>query len=226
MSFPYDDFSGTQSLHFFEQIVGRDAAIKFLGTLLGDAKTSVDSILTHVPSQQEFDQARMTDLETANRDLRTRSLYPMAAMSKPYVIRELNEHPDKTESRFYKGQATRTLIIDNKVVALVANQPSSPLKLLVTETPGVVQGFAAMFENIWQRATPLVPGKEDALVLPPRAEAVLTRIIQGQTEKEIATALHVSTKTVQREVEYLMDYFQKTSRNSMIAEAGRRGYTG
>jgi len=229
---PLDSLVRPLSLQYFDQIVGRESAIGHIDHLLENASFSVDSILTHVPRQEEFSSAKAIDSQLMKRGLRLRSLYPEQASRAPHVIAELTEAKASkfeadSEVRFYRGDTTRTLIIDNKIAVLVANESSSepPLTLLVTQTDGIVRGLAAMFENIWMRAIPFTTfASGSPYDILPRTEEVLNRILCGQTDEEIATALNVSTKTVQREVDNLKKHFQKPTRYAMIAEAGRRGY--
>jgi len=76
--------------------------------------------------------------------------------------------------------------------------------------------------------SPAQPGSPDALTEKPtltqRQELVLRGLLDGQSNREISTALNVSDETVKTHVTAILRHFSVQNRTQAVVAAARRGY--
>jgi DNA-binding NarL/FixJ family response regulator len=84
--------------------------------------------------------------------------------------------------------------------------------------------IARKLQNEFQRiARPRTGNDEDDTPLTPREGEVLALIAQGYNNREIASALSISEKTVKTHVSNIFDKLQITDRSQAVLYAARRG---
>ncbi|MFI5906664.1 TrmB family transcriptional regulator [Dactylosporangium sp. NPDC051541] len=87
----------------------------------------------------------------------------------------------------------------------------------------LLDALVALFEGIWERATPLLDGDAAGDPLGPD-RLLLSLFVAGFPDKSIASQLGVSKRTVQRRLERLMAIAAVDTRAGLAYEAGRRGW--
>jgi DNA-binding CsgD family transcriptional regulator len=107
--------------------------------------------------------------------------------------------------------------------ALLKADPARPDldNMLVVRAPSLVSALQAMFEVLWERATPLGRVGEAGRVVPDAR--LLELLAEGGQDEAIAERLGVSVRTVRRRVAELLESLGARTRFQAGAQAARRG---
>lgn len=115
------------------------------------------------------------------------------------------------------------VVRDPSSADIVAHSPGAQTELLAAE-PGDVRVAAARIAGITLRVE-MVPQRNEALDLTPRQLAVAKLLEQGKRNKDIASALKISTHTVRRHLEQMFRRLNVRNRAGAVAimqKYGRR----
>ncbi|WP_421742574.1 helix-turn-helix domain-containing protein [Cellulomonas sp.] len=123
----------------------------------------------------------------------------------------------------------KLVVIDRRLAYLpLASDPGRAAAgaLLVHES-GLLDALVALFEAVWERATPLVSSPDQvpegmAKDLDEVDAQVLSLLLAGLTDQAVASHLDLSLRTVQRRVRYLMDLAGVETRVQLGWQAARR----
>lgn len=123
----------------------------------------------------------------------------------------------------------KLVVIDRRLAYLpIASEPGRAAAgaLLVHES-GLLDALVALFEAVWERATPLVSSPDQvpggmAKDLDEVDAQVLSLLLAGLTDQAVASHLTLSLRTVQRRVRYLMDWAGVETRVQLGWQAARR----
>jgi DNA-binding CsgD family transcriptional regulator len=119
----------------------------------------------------------------------------------------------------------RMILIDRRC-ALVPVDPSDTRKgALCVNAAGTIASLMALFEQVWQTATPLGADRtpdQQGLTDPERA--LLTLLARGMTDEAAATRLGVSTRTARRTMAALMERLGAVSRFEAGLKAAQQGW--
>ncbi|NUU18968.1 hypothetical protein HP550_17085 [Cellulomonas humilata] len=123
----------------------------------------------------------------------------------------------------------KLVVIDRRLAYLpLASDPGRAAAgaLLVHES-GLLDALVALFEAVWERATPLVSSPDQvpegmAKDLDEIDAQVLSLLLAGLTDQAVASHLDLSLRTVQRRVRYLMDLAGVETRVQLGWQAARR----
>jgi DNA-binding CsgD family transcriptional regulator len=121
----------------------------------------------------------------------------------------------------------RMLIIDRSSAVLPLDPDDSRQGAVVVHSPGVVAALVALFESVWDRATPfgqqhLPEGYSD--IPSPQEAALLLLLAQGHTDEVAARKLGLSLRTVRRMMASLAGRLGAKSRFEMGVHATRAGW--
>lgn len=130
-----------------------------------------------------------------------------------------------TADRDQLSRRMRMVIVDRQT-ALVPIDPADPrLGALELNSPGVVAGLVALFEQVWQAATPFGEGTPiDQHGLTPQEGELLRLLSAGHTDESAARKLAVSLRSVQRMMTGLTERLEAASRFQAGVNASRRGW--
>lgn len=210
-----------------EQFVGMDAVNDRLGRLAYEVESE---ILTFMPggaqSAPALGQAREIDTRLLARGVR---LHTIGLDS----VR--NDQPTLAHARFLTdgGGEFRTspilptrMIIADRRVAFVPIDPGNTRKgMLALSGPGVVAALLALFQQVWQIATPLGAARDpDRQGLSSQEKALLELLAQGHTDEAAASRLGCSQRTARRIMADLMERLGARSRFEAGLQAARRGW--
>lgn len=123
----------------------------------------------------------------------------------------------------------KLVVIDRRLAYLpIASEPGRAAAgaLLVHES-GLLDALVALFEGVWERATPLVSSPDQvpegmSKDLDDVDAQVLSLLLAGLTDQAVASNLDLSLRTVQRRVRYLMDWAGVETRVQLGWQAARR----
>ncbi|MEZ5097833.1 MAG: helix-turn-helix domain-containing protein [Nocardioides sp.] len=150
----------------------------------------------------------------------SRAIYPTAA---------LTVAPDAIQARVQAGEQvrvapeipTRLAIIGPQAVLHDHHGVGSAQRLLVRQ-PSLVSALRVLFEQLWERATPVtdvrVRRRRDARRL------LVDHLAAGEKDEQIARALGVSLRTVRRRIAAMMTELGVDSRFQAGVEAARQGW--
>lgn len=118
------------------------------------------------------------------------------------------------------------LLIIDRSLALLPADPADPWRSAMQLTaPGAVVALTALFDDTWERATPLsTPRRVDEHQLSPQEKELLRLMSSGLTDDVIRRRLGVSLRTVRRIVADLCERLDADSRFEAGYQAGRRGW--
>ncbi|MEU6492243.1 LuxR C-terminal-related transcriptional regulator [Streptomyces sp. NPDC046984] len=119
----------------------------------------------------------------------------------------------------------RVIVVDRRMALVAADNRNTGTGAVVIENPGTVTLMCALFESVWQSATPLgVNSRATPGGLTKQQREVLRMMAQGCTDESIANSLGVSARTVRRIVAGLLGELGARSRFQAGAHAVQRGY--
>lgn len=169
------------------------------------------------PSVDPRHAAHQSDIDALARGVEYRCIYSTQFLQEPGALemtRTLIGHGE--QARIYDGLPNWMLLFDDEVAVLPtdsANHPSQGAAII--RSSSVLQVCAALFEQLWERATPLEPGHaamEDPLPL---------MLLTGFSDDQIARELGVSVRTVRRRIHDLMTRHGAATRIQLGAALAR-----
>ncbi|MET9434111.1 helix-turn-helix transcriptional regulator [Streptomyces sp. NPDC006551] len=103
------------------------------------------------------------------------------------------------EIRTMPSLPLRMLIADRSVALLPVSPDDTRAGAVILRAPGVVTALLALFEMVWERATPLHGESRPAVDAPSEQEIELLRLLQnGHTDEVAARKLGLSLRTARR----------------------------
>ncbi|TQM64726.1 helix-turn-helix transcriptional regulator [Humibacillus xanthopallidus] len=128
------------------------------------------------------------------------------------------------QARSHPAPPHRMVIVDGDVAILPRDESSGAL---VVHGCDLVAPTAALFDEIWQAAIPLVPdtaGAPEGEFSDARVRQVVALLAQGQKDEAIARRLNVSVRTVRRLVSAALSALHAESRFEAGVLAVKRGW--
>ncbi|MBO4205327.1 helix-turn-helix domain-containing protein [Micromonospora echinofusca] len=170
------------------------------------------------------------DLDVSTDAPRYRYVYERAALDDPRTPDEIGRFlKSGYEIRIAPELPSKMIIVDRAAVLLpmLPDQTSVRPGFLLVRGQALVHLLVALFERVWQAATPLrltatgvtegVPAWDDVDV------ALLTYLLSGMPDKTVASRLGTSERTVQRRIQRLMKLAGTDSRMQLAWYAARSG---
>ncbi|MGW0468923.1 helix-turn-helix transcriptional regulator [Streptomyces sp. NPDC003027] len=103
------------------------------------------------------------------------------------------------EIRTMPSLPLRMLLADRSVALLPVSPDDTRAGAVILRAPGVVTALLALFEMVWERATPLHGDSRPAVDAPSEQEIELLRLLQkGHTDEVAAKKLGLSLRTARR----------------------------
>ena len=178
--------------------------------------------------QEELGRALPRDLALLARGVSLRSIYQHTAQfdgsTLAYVAKATAAG---SRIRVATVMPTRLILIDGKV-AFLPHQDHGAGAVIVRE-PSIVATLCAVFESMWQAATPMGEGKgsgEQDVALSDVDRQIVTFMAHGLTDKAIGVRLGMSERAVRSHVAKIYEYLGATSRFQAGVIAGQVGLVG
>jgi two-component system NarL family response regulator len=166
-----------------------------------NGREAIDAFLVHHPDVVLMD-LRMPEMEGVEAIRRIREIDPQAR-----VVVLTTYDADEDISRALQAGAKAYILKDIAADALVA----CVREVLAGKTYLAPAAAAKLAEHVTQ------------VQLTPRELAAIRLVASGQSNKEIATALDISERTVKSHLAHLFEKLQVTSRTEAVRVATRRG---
>ncbi|WP_433224540.1 helix-turn-helix domain-containing protein [Microtetraspora malaysiensis] len=168
--------------------------------------------------------------DSTNAQVTYRFVYERAALDDPRTPAEIGTYlKSGYEIRVTPELPSKMIIVDREAVLLpmLPDQTSVHPGFLLVRGPSLVHLLVALFERVWQAATPLrltasgitegVPAWDDVDVM------LMTYLLSGMPDKMVATRLGTSERTVQRRIRRLMKLAGTHSRMQLAWYAAQSG---
>jgi DNA-binding CsgD family transcriptional regulator len=160
--------------------------------------------------------------------IRCRSIYDASVMDSPVARRIIQACADAGEQARLLPKVPMKMKLADHTTAMLPLTPPGTACALVVRAPVIVAALREYFELLWDRATPLRPGRAPAPAgrLTAAQQAVLELMAQGLNDGAIARRAGLSITTVRRHVTVIMQRLDVTSRFAAGAAAQRNGWIG
>jgi DNA-binding CsgD family transcriptional regulator len=210
-----------------EQIVGLDLINERLAALV---RTTSRESMTFTPrramSPDSMATARPMDQQVLQRGVRVRDIYLDNVRNDPASVAYIEWQTSLgAQVRSMPSLPTRMIILDRQVAFLPARSDNTAAAALILTGQGTLTVLCALFESTWSTAQPLGQAPpRDTHGLTPQESAVLHLLAEGHTDETIAKRLSVSTRTIRRITNTLMNQLQARSRFQAGMNATRQGW--
>lgn len=119
----------------------------------------------------------------------------------------------------------RLIVVDRSVAVVPLDPNVTRAGITLLRSPGAVTAMHALFEQVWENATPLGVAQPRVRQNLTRQDAALLRLLsQGDTDEVVARKLGVSVRTVRRMASELMAELGARSRFQAGVRASERGW--
>ncbi|GAA1768415.1 helix-turn-helix transcriptional regulator [Nonomuraea bangladeshensis] len=149
---------------------------------------------------------------------RRRVVYEKEVMSNPAVMEGLRAtlRWGGAQIRFTDRLPTKLLIVDN-AVALTPVEERGGLPMMMIESPPLVAGQVARFEEEWDKAIPYnVDISSAPSDLDPQDRKILQQVVAGETDAKIARICESSPRTVGRRIARMRRLAGVSTRGQLI----------
>nr|WP_202549129.1 LuxR C-terminal-related transcriptional regulator [Streptomyces sp. SID8352] len=210
-----------------EQLIGPDEIRERLARL---ASRATEEITTFAPggahTAADLEASRGPNAELLERGVRIRTVYLDSVRNHQPTLDHvdwLNNHGGQV--RTSPTLPIRMIIADRCNAVLPIDTSDARAGAVVLSGAGTVAALCALFESVWQTATPLghTP-RADPNGLPPQESATLHLLAQGYTDEAIAKRLGVSPRTARRVAADLMERLSARSRFQAGVNAAHHGW--
>ncbi len=209
------------------RLVGVDAVITRLEQLSETARTEVLGITPgSAQSPAALTAARRNDSRLFERGVAVREIVQDACRHDPATAahaRWLTEAGGQV--RTAPTLPHRMIVIDAQTALVPIDTANTRAGALELTNPGIVGTLVALFEQIWETATPLgASAAPDRYGLTGREREVLRLLAAGMTDEAVATRLAISDRTVRRIMNDLCERLDAASRFEAGIKAAQAGW--
>jgi len=213
--------------HLVEIVVGRQALRSRLREMQDAARDEILWFCRANPLAMPGPDNREEGSALA-RGVRYRAIYERELLERPGELESIVESMAEGEQARALPSLPVRLAIADRTLAICPLVPDDvrdlgePTAALVRSSE-LLDALVALFESLWERATPLVAEAPDTDLREPDL-LLLSLVVSGMPDKSIATHLKVSKRTVQRRLDRLMDLAGVDTRTGLAFQAARRGW--
>ncbi|MFB9628464.1 helix-turn-helix transcriptional regulator [Nonomuraea helvata] len=220
----YEDHDEPETIR---RLNGLDTVRERLAELSQNAQAECLSLTPSGPQRPEtIATEKKLNLPALRRGVVIRNIYLDSYRNDPATLahaRWMAEHGG--QSRTTATLPLRLVIVDRRIALVPIDPDRSNAGALELDSPGVIIGLIALFEQLWVAGTPLgeaSPRNEHGLN---QQERELLRLLaNGHTDESAGRQLAISTRSVQRIMTALTERLGATSRFQAGVEAQRRGW--
>jgi DNA-binding CsgD family transcriptional regulator len=214
--------------HLVAVVSDRDQVSELSASLINAARKdwmTLDNLHTEMPLTEDSAQP---PLPAFSGRVRCRSIYAASAMDDPVTRRVIKTCADAGEQARLLPEVPMKMKLADRTTAMLPLTPTGMAGALVIRAPVIIAALRDYFELLWERATPLRPGRPPAPDdrLTPAQQSVLEFMAEGLNDDAIARRTGLSTTTVRRHITAIMHRLRVSSRFAAGAAAQRRGWIG
>lgn len=165
--------------------------------------------------------------EQLRRGVRYRTVYDREALAAPDQAARVRDLAAAGEQARVMDAVPLTLVISDRAIGLIPLPRPADRQTVVLQASALLDGVIALFELLWERATPLWPqGRAAGARLSEEDEQLLGYAAAGYTDRAIARRLGVAQRTVERRMRRVMDRLDARTRFQAGLQAAERGILG
>jgi DNA-binding CsgD family transcriptional regulator len=210
-----------------EKVVGMDAIQTRIEILAAAAVTEVASMMPGGAQDPGLiDAAKALDQQVRGRgvDIRTIGLDSIRNSGPTLAYAEWLTGIGG-EVRTVPTLPTRMLIYDRKIALLPVDTANTRVAAVQIADSGMVTAVLALFEQIWDVATPIgTPAVKDQAGLLPQEREMLRLLAEGMTDESAGHRLGLSQRTVRRMMSGIMERLGARSRFEAGLRAAQQGW--
>jgi DNA-binding CsgD family transcriptional regulator len=213
--------------NMIEEIVGLDEVRSRLESLSAATRSEVLSLMPDGAQRPEtMEASKPLDAALLGRGVRMCTVYLASVRNDPASVAYTSWLSGiGGQVRTVPTLPLRLIIVDRSTALIPINPGDSSVGAAVLTGGGAVSAMCALFDQIWQAATPLgLPAPRDDQGLGADEREVLRMLANGDTDDLIARRLSVSTRTVGRLASELMRRLGTRSRFQMGVRASELGW--
>ncbi|MEP7043167.1 MAG: helix-turn-helix domain-containing protein [Dokdonella sp.] len=203
-----------------EIITNRDAIGQVYAQLQRTMETEVVCLQRAPVIFSSLDEVDEAQKNAYARGVRSRSISDAEFLALPGAVKRMRLDIEAGEEvRVFPQLPFKMLIIDRRIglLALHVHKPDGPS--LLVRSSALLDALYALFENLWERATPVVFTRSGVLKsggqasrLPPSADDLIALLAVGLNDKAIAHELGISASTLNRRIAELLKGADASSR--------------
>ncbi|GGN85452.1 hypothetical protein GCM10010112_65900 [Actinoplanes lobatus] len=209
------------------QILGMDAVQDLLARMARETQFEVLTFMTGgAQSPNALEHARRNDTELLERGVRIRAIGLDSIRNDRATLAHAQFLTDNgAEFRTSAVLPSRMILADRRIAVLPVDPANTRTGVLHLTNPGVITPLLALFQQVWDIATPFGATHEpDRQGLNPQERALLELLSEGHTDESAANQLGVSHRTVRRTMAGLMERLQARSRFEAGLRAVQHGW--
>lgn len=209
-----------------EIMEGTDAIRARLGDLLANAQDDIVG-LDAPPYVMDSDECEVLERRALKRGVGYRCIYGRHALDNPGKLAYISAMGQAGEqSRFVRTVPLKLFVFDRRtaILPLTGTENGSRFRTIVVQRSALTDALHALFEVMWQQATPWPDEPGGAGALTAAEQALLRRLVSGMKDEAIARHLGCSRRTLRRRVEALLDKLGAGSRFQAGVLATQRGW--
>lgn len=220
--------NGAFPAHLVSVVSDRDQISELSASLVNTARKdwmSLDNLHSEMPLTED---AAQPPLPTFHGQVRCRAIYAAAAMDNPVARQVIQVCTEAGEQARLLPEVPMKMKLADQTTAMLPLTATGTAGALVIKAPVIISALRDYFEMLWDRATPLRPGRPPAPAdrLTPVQQKVLELMAEGLNDDAIARRTGISTTTVRRHIAAILKRLSVSSRFAAGAAAQRRGWIG
>lgn len=168
-----------------------------------------------------------TEREALARGVVCRAVYDRACLRETGYLAHLETMAALGEECRIAPEVPMKLMLCDDDLGILPLQREDVECCIVVRASSLLEALSALFETVWNQALPLRFGEPDeSMSTPPSPDErrLLSMLVTGADDHDIARQLGVSRRTVHRRIHDLMIRLEAASRFQLGVEACRRGW--
>jgi DNA-binding CsgD family transcriptional regulator/DNA-binding MarR family transcriptional regulator len=151
-----------------------------------------------------------TELAVLGQGIRCRAVYDRATLEIPGALPDIQQMVAAGEEARVAPRLPMKLYVADHAWGMVPllHEAAEPYPAVVlVRSSSLLDALVALFDSVWSAAVPLTEatGGDGAVRLSPLQSRILRMMLAGSTDKNIARALDIAVRTVQRHIALLQD---------------------
>jgi DNA-binding CsgD family transcriptional regulator/sugar-specific transcriptional regulator TrmB len=222
-----DHFRGAQGGSAVTELIGMDAVQDKLAQLSRETRFEILTFMSGgAQSAAALHAARVNDTALLERGVRVRTVGLDSIRNDVDTLAHARFLTDNgAEFRTSPVLPPRMILADRRTVLVPIDPANTRKGALYLTGSGFVDSMLALFDQVWEIATPLGAAREPAREgISAQERALLDLLGQGLTDEAAAVRLGVSTRTARRMMADLMERLQARSRFEAGLKAAQRGW--
>ncbi|WP_449062643.1 LuxR C-terminal-related transcriptional regulator [Planomonospora algeriensis] len=210
-----------------ERLVGMDAIHTRIEELATGAQDEVASFMSHrAHDARALEAGKPLDLQVRGRGVRMRTVCLHGIRNDAATFAYAHWLTDiGAEVRTTPTLPVRMLVYDRRVALLPLDAGDPKRGVIQVSDTGIVTAVLALFEQIWEAATPLGQSRaKDDTGLSAQERELLKLLSQGMTDEGAGRQLGLSQRTVSRMMAAIMERLDARSRFEAGVRATKRGW--